>query len=398
MKVLIVDDETHVREAIKLLGNWEQHGVTELLEATDGQAAIELIEEANPSIVMTDMRMPRKDGTALMEWISRYSPQTKIIVISGYDDFELVRHAIRHGGIDYILKPVDPSALNDALSKAIDTINQEEMKRLLATRKNIEVNRMKPHYADKLFTDLVSGHGIQEVIVAQLQDEFGVPESINECTVAVISTAQLDMGLIHKFKLSHQLLYFTLTNICNEFLSSCNKGVAFHHLENPEEIVLLFWKEAYPIPSFLEEIRGGIDLALHRRVHFGLGSQQSSPKGIAKSYQEAHAYLWGRNLLEPSIWLHTKENATNTLHRPLRLSSIEEQLRTSALSGSLEQIGAVIQKWMNQVHELEVVTPDNLKQWNDEWDWMMKQWMATGELLKTTMIRMRCWKCRNHFL
>lgn len=104
MKVLIADDEKHVRDAIKMLADWDGHGVTGILEASDGQAAVELIAEESPQIVMTDMRMPRMDGTKLLEWIKDNRPDVKTIVISGYDDFELVRHTIRSGGLDYILK------------------------------------------------------------------------------------------------------------------------------------------------------------------------------------------------------------------------------------------------------------------------------------------------------
>ena len=83
MKVLIVDDEKHVREAIKLLGEWERHGITNILEAADGKSATEMIEEHAPQIVMTDMRMPRMDGTQLMEWLSGSHSGIKTIVISG---------------------------------------------------------------------------------------------------------------------------------------------------------------------------------------------------------------------------------------------------------------------------------------------------------------------------
>lgn len=119
MKTLIVDDEQHGRAAIRLLVDWQAHGITKVLEAEDGEYAIQLIREEAPQIVITDMRMPGYDGTRLMDWLQAHAPQTKVIVVSGHDDFPLVRHTIRCGGTDYILKPVEQDEINEALTKAV---------------------------------------------------------------------------------------------------------------------------------------------------------------------------------------------------------------------------------------------------------------------------------------
>lgn len=372
MKVLIADDEKHVRDAIKMLADWDGHGVTGILEASDGQAAVELIAEESPQIVMTDMRMPRMDGTKLLEWIKDNRPDVKTIVISGYDDFELVRHTIRSGGLDYILKPVDPDALNEALEKAVEAVRKEALQDRLSTRQNMELNRMRPHYADKLLTDLIGGPGGKEELARQLRDEFGLPDSAASCRAAVISAAQLDHEVLDKFGQMPELLYFTLINICNEVLMSGQKGIAFHHLGRPEEIVMLLWDETMPHQAVLENIRQGIDLTLRRQVHIGAGSCLPFPQGIAASYQEARLALWRRNALSGSGWLHGDAPQPP---KPLRLSSHEESFRLAALSGSAEKIGAAVDAWMSRVGELGAVTPEQLEQWNAEWDWMLKQWM-----------------------
>lgn len=67
MIVLIVDDETHVREGIKLLGEWEKHGITTIYEASNGEEATNLIEKHRPEIIFSDMKMPKMDGTKLLE-------------------------------------------------------------------------------------------------------------------------------------------------------------------------------------------------------------------------------------------------------------------------------------------------------------------------------------------
>lgn len=372
MKVLIVDDEKHVRNAINLLADWERYGVTEVLQAADGEAAVSMIQEHAPQIVMTDMRMPRKDGAELLTWLHTNAPQIKVMVISGYDDFELVRHAIRHGGMDYILKPVQAEALNEALGKAVECWRKEEQERQRFTRQRIEVNEMKPHYGDKLFTDFLAGQGRLDQLLSQLQAEFKLPPNTANCSLAVLAAAQLDQKLLTKFQSRLDLLFFTLINICNEFLKQ--KGVAFRQLNSPGEVVILFWDDRGSFPALLDDINEGIYKTLNRRMHIGMSPRRAFPSELTRAYQEASQAVWRRNVLEPKhLHMYTENPSGPT--RPLRLSSFEEQLRLAALSGNREQIENVVARWLDEVSQLQAVTPEQLIQWDNEWDWMQSQWL-----------------------
>jgi two-component system response regulator YesN len=372
MKVLIVDDEKHVRNAINMLADWERYGITEVLQASDGEAAVSVIQAQAPQIVMTDMRMPRKDGAELLTWLYTNAPQIKVMVISGYDDFELVRHAVRHGGMDYILKPVQAAALNEALGKAVDCWRKEEHERQRFTRQSIEVNEMKPHYGDKLFTDFLVGQGRLDQLLNQLRDEFKLPANTANCSLAVLAVAQLDRKLLAKFQNQLDLLFFTLINICNEFLKQ--KGVSFRQLNSPGEVVILFWDERSSLPPLLDDINEGIYMTLHRRMHIGVSLRRAFPAELTQAYQEASQAVWRRSVLDPKH-LHTYTEDSSGSARPLRLSSFEEQLRLAALSGNREQIENMAARWLDEVKQLQTVTPEQLIQWDNEWDWMQSQWL-----------------------
>ena len=126
MKALIVDDESRVRKAIRLLVQWETHGITDIEEAANGLEAMELIPAFRPSLVLMDMLMPLKNGVDLMEWIHKNYPDIKFIVISGHDDFEFVRNTIWYSGTDYILKPIEEAVINQAVAKATAAWKAEE--------------------------------------------------------------------------------------------------------------------------------------------------------------------------------------------------------------------------------------------------------------------------------
>ncbi|MBG0918568.1 response regulator [Exiguobacterium sp. SRB7LM] len=118
-KVLIVDDESPVREAVKLLGEWERFGVKAVLEAKNGLEAKALIEQERPALILSDIQMPHCDGIELMEWVHDHASSSKLVVLTGYDEYSYMRRAIQYGSFDYLLKPIDPDVLNDTLSRAL---------------------------------------------------------------------------------------------------------------------------------------------------------------------------------------------------------------------------------------------------------------------------------------
>jgi len=117
MKVMLVDDEPWNREIIRVFGQWEQNGMTIIAEAENGQDAIMKLQQEEPQLIITDMKMPGVDGTGLMEYLSVNYPHIFIIVVSGYDDFDYARKAIRFKAMEYLLKPIDAKELNEVLLK-----------------------------------------------------------------------------------------------------------------------------------------------------------------------------------------------------------------------------------------------------------------------------------------
>ncbi|MFC5401452.1 response regulator transcription factor [Cohnella soli] len=124
-KVLIIDDEPWSRQVVRALGDWEGHGLTIVGEAEDGTEGLLRIEQWKPHVVVTDMRMPGKDGDALLREIGQRYPNVRIIVMSGYDDFTYMKQAVRSRAVDYLLKPLDPAEFNEALANCVRGLDRE---------------------------------------------------------------------------------------------------------------------------------------------------------------------------------------------------------------------------------------------------------------------------------
>ena len=95
ISVLIVDDDAMMRISLKSLIAWQEHGYRLIGEASDGEQALEICRRSAPDILITDMKMPRMDGIALLRALQKEKIQMYVIVLSGYDDFQLVREAMR---------------------------------------------------------------------------------------------------------------------------------------------------------------------------------------------------------------------------------------------------------------------------------------------------------------
>lgn len=127
MRCLIVDDEINIRNSYKILGHWENLGIDEVLEASNGENGLDVVRQAHPDIILTDMNMNTLDGVAFLRCLDDMDYRPQIIVCSGYTDFDYVHSALIHRAVDYLLKPVSETHLNLALEKAVRQIQQSQL-------------------------------------------------------------------------------------------------------------------------------------------------------------------------------------------------------------------------------------------------------------------------------
>ncbi|WP_200801534.1 response regulator transcription factor [Bacillus sinesaloumensis] len=122
-RILIVDDEVLIRQGIKYYLNWEEEGFQIVGEASNGKEALELIEETDPHIVITDIVMPIMDGEELTKEIKIKYPNIEILILSSFGEYDYVRSTFQSGVVDYILKPkLDAQGLLAVLKRAQEKI------------------------------------------------------------------------------------------------------------------------------------------------------------------------------------------------------------------------------------------------------------------------------------
>ncbi len=116
-KFLIVDDEEIVRRGFRNKIEWAKAGFEYLPPCKNGREAISRIAQDHPDVVMTDICMPLVDGLEVAAYIADKFPEIVVIILSGYDEFEYARTALRNNVVEYLLKPITSGELTELVTK-----------------------------------------------------------------------------------------------------------------------------------------------------------------------------------------------------------------------------------------------------------------------------------------
>ncbi len=194
LTVGIVDDEELIRRHIKNSIDWEKLQMSVRWEAEDGKKAQSKIEQLSADIIIIDINIPYIDGLELSEWISLYYPLIKIIILTGYREFEYARRAISSQVADYILKPIDKAEFEQSLAKVRLQIEQE--KKQAAYLSNLEDRIHKSETSEiktalhKILTrEITDKNGLREV--AGLTDLLDVEKPLCLLVFSIISDKSL---------------------------------------------------------------------------------------------------------------------------------------------------------------------------------------------------------------
>ncbi|MDF2613399.1 MAG: putative response regulatory protein [Clostridia bacterium] len=175
MKLIVVDDEVLVRKGIIMSIDWQSIGIDEVFEAANGEKALEIIKEQRVDIILTDIRMPKMDGLALIEEIKKYSPNSVSIVLSCVSDMDSVRQALKFGGaLDYLPKlSASPEELMETIKKARNYVVKN-----VQTIEKQDVNELPSfftlHHEERLRNAMEYGtvRELEHVIDAVLEDSY----------------------------------------------------------------------------------------------------------------------------------------------------------------------------------------------------------------------------------
>ncbi len=156
-RIAIADDEATVREGMRDRIDWPQHGFELVAVCADGQETMRAVEEHRPDVVLADICMPFVDGLELAGGISERFPETRVILLTGYDRIDYAQQAVRHNVTDFLLKPITPAELRAVLDRVRGQLDEdcEERRRRQVLLEQLEASM--PLFRERTLNAIVSG-------------------------------------------------------------------------------------------------------------------------------------------------------------------------------------------------------------------------------------------------
>ena len=283
-KVILVDDEEEVREAIRKRINWEEIGFTVAGTAENGEEALELAEACEPDVIMTDIQMPFMDGLTLIRKLKEKIPDLRSVIFSGYDDFEFAKEAIRLEAEEYILKPVDADELRNIFSRIRERLDEQIRQRRNVEQLNRYYEEIRPMMKEQLIIGLLEGRELQFDLERYQRDYDLKIESSFYCAGAFrITPITEDKEILNK-----NLMAVSLKQIVCERFEDVLPVEALVYLDTVCVLARLSSSRQYG--TFVEEMDKICKIAhkaLNANVSAGIGRIYGNAESIHTSFLEA---------------------------------------------------------------------------------------------------------------
>ncbi|MFX3632217.1 MAG: response regulator [Candidatus Pristimantibacillus sp.] len=290
-RIMLIDDEILVRESIRECIDWEREGYIYCGDASDGEVALPIIEREVPDILITDIKMPFMNGLELSTIVRQKYPQIKIIIMSGHDEFEYARSALRIGVEEYCLKPVSSVDILNLLQSVGDKIDKESEEREKLEKFKLRENVQASQTKEKLLNDLCSGF-ISTADAIHAATVLSVPLTASFYCV-IITDIRLDSeGVLSASTLAYRLLTQLETSLnmeCLTYLRSVTEQVWIVKSNSKDELqdALLHLRQSE------EEITVQ---AASSSFFVGIGGICNRLQGVHASYMEAEEDKYWRKL------------------------------------------------------------------------------------------------------
>lgn len=289
-RIMLVDDEEEVRSSIIRKMNWEQLGFQMVGDAENGEDALEKIEQLEPDVVMTDIRMPYMDGLTLTERIHQKYPSMKVLIFSGFDDFEYAKQAIKLNVTEYILKPVNVEELSEILERVRANLDDE-----IEQRRNVNLLRESyrkslPIIREVYLNDLVSGEIDETVMESRLQEYEVDILNAQKWLVAVIDVERPELENTGNLSLhrERELIPISVRQIVESQLQDYCRGAVFNA---HSQITLIAAIDEGKTQTGLIDLLGDIcrecKKVLEVTITIGVGYSCNQLNQAGKAYQSA---------------------------------------------------------------------------------------------------------------
>ena len=354
-RILLVDDEILVRDAIKENIDWKGMDCELVGDCENGKEAAEFVKEHPVDIVLTDILMPYMDGMELSNFLHDNYPEIVIVIFSGFGEFEYAKKAIQYGVSEYLLKPVTAMELTGVIEKMKKKVEQQrlEKSKMDALAQNSEEYRKnKQIIRSKNIEALVNCTTDVNASIERLA-EMGIDISAASYRVAIFDIDlysgmyQLDM----EKRQESALMAFVLYNISDEIVKREQAGIVYQ--EGGNRVCILFqekWSRNFTsrTKEICHEIQEKTKEVMGFDVSMGIGKWVKKPEELIQSHDMAAQTLQYRYLLGGNLLIDMEEQ------HPVQEIAIEDdlaELKEAMKTGQKEQVYQILIKIEDSIRQ-----------------------------------------------
>lgn len=315
-KVLLVDDEALIREAISENIQWKEMGFHFMGACENGRQAMEMIEKEQPDLLLTDINMPFVDGMELTKFVYENYLDTKVIIISGFDEFEYAKNAVKYQVLEYILKPITPTEFSETLLKVKTLFDEKrESKRNMKKIRSAYVSNL-PALQGRYLYHLLNGT-VDYSKILEKQEELRLKLDAECYNTALVEGDSLEPFTSQYANVKDELALFAIYNITAEIVTMEGCGLVFQSID--EKTVILFMGDEKKqlneqMKRVIPSIRSAIEQFLKIQTTVSVGKTVTSLIGLADSFAKTksaseYKFLLGGNQI---IWSEEYEEIRNS--------------------------------------------------------------------------------------
>ncbi|WP_239630738.1 response regulator [Paenibacillus sp. H1-7] len=301
INMIVIDDIRDVVDGIVNGIEWDEYGITIAGACLNGEEGLELALRERPDIIITDIRMPKMDGLTMTRAIVDKLPFCKIILISGYSDFEYAQEAIRLGAFDFVTKPFSLEDITDTVQKARNAVLETKRQQSNIREMERRVKESLPVLRQEFFNLLIR-HKANESKISDRWDFLQIGLDRSRFVVMVLEIDRFQETSKDWPVNEIELLRFTLQNILEETIHAYTKGVVFR--DSDGRFVIIYNEyEADSHAALAERCCEHLATYAKYTVSVGVGNRAETTDELPVSYQQAvtamsyHFYTGGNGVV-----------------------------------------------------------------------------------------------------
>ncbi|MFE0559994.1 response regulator [Paenibacillus sp. NPDC058910] len=338
ISLCIIDDIKSVVDGLTAM-NWEEQGIRVAGVSSNGEEGLTLINGLRPDLVITDIRMPIMDGLSMLRLVLEENPSCKVILISGYADFEYAQQAVQLGAFDFVVKPFTEEDMMSAVLRAKAEVMEERSKRISLREMENKLRESMPALRQEYFALLIS-HRTSWEEASERWEFLNIELEPRGFVVMLIEIDRFREQVAEQSIQEMELIRFSLLNIMQETLAHYARSVLFRARHDQYLAVLNDTGPSSPI-EIAEQCCRNMERYTKFTVSVGVGGRVEEISGLPDSYRQAHRALSHHLFTEGNAAIMYDDFLQSGSQEPLALE-YKDELLLALRSGNAVRTDAML--------------------------------------------------------